>query len=193
MSSSRAVIPLPVFGWHLSRLFAYYCGYNLNEGFTMLPSIRQTNLIIFLGCVGLMLIAAYMEHVMGLEPCPLCITQRAFVILVGLIALIAFLHNPARIGQRVYGILGILAAVIGGSFSSRQLWLQSLPEDQVPACGPGLSYMFDVYPFLEALEVLLRGDGNCAKVDWSLFGISIAGWTLVAFIGLAAINLFQTW
>lgn len=159
----------------------------------MLPSIRQTNLIIFLGCVGLMLIAAYMEHVMGLEPCPLCITQRAFVILVGLIALIAFLHNPVRMGRRVYAVLGILAAVIGGAFSSRQLWLQSLPEDQVPACGPGLSYMFDVYPFLQALEVLLQGDGNCAKVDWSLFGISIAGWTLVAFIGLALINLFQAW
>src|SRR5690554_5103447 len=167
--------------------------HNLNKtGFVMF-SHRKVFLLIFLACVASMLIAAYMEHVMGLEPCPLCITQRAFVILVGLIALIAFLHNPARIGQRVYGILGILAAVIGGSFSSRQLWLQSLPEDQVPACGPGLSYMFDVYPFLEALEVLLRGDGNCAKVDWSLFGISIAGWTLVAFIGLAAINLFQTW
>lgn len=157
----------------------------------MLPSIRQTNLIIFLGCAALMLIAAYMEHVMGLVPCPLCITQRAFVILVGVLALLAFLHNPGSGGRRVYAVFGILAAVVGGAFSSRQLWLQNLPEDQVPACGPGLAYMFDTYPFMQAFEVLLRGDGNCAKVDWSLFGISIAGWMLLAFMGLAFINLYQ--
>lgn len=154
----------------------------------MLPSIRQTNLVIFLACTASMLVAAYMEHVMGLVPCPLCITQRAFMILVGVIALVAFIHNR---GTRVYGIAGLIAAAIGGAFSSRQLWLQSLPEDQVPACGPGLSYILDAYPFMQALEVLLRGDGNCAKIDWSLFGISIAGWTLMAFVGLAAINLYQ--
>lgn len=157
----------------------------------MLPGVRQTNFIIFIGCVGLMLIAAYMEHVMGLVPCPLCITQRIFVILVGLIALLAFLHNPGKLGRRIYAFVGILAAAVGGAFSSRQLWLQSLPEDQVPACGPSLEYMLDAYPFMQALEVLLQGDGNCAKVDWSLFGISIAGWTLVAFVGLIVINLFQ--
>lgn len=157
----------------------------------MFPSIRQTNLIVFLVCVASMLIAAYMEHVMGLVPCPLCITQRVFMVLVGLLALLAFLHSPGNSGRRIYAALGVLAAIIGGGFSSRQLWLQNLPEDQVPACGPGLAYMFESYPFMEAFEVLLRGDGNCAKVDWSLFGISIAGWTLLAFIGLALINLYQ--
>lgn len=157
----------------------------------MLPNIRQTNLIVFLGCVVAMLIAAYMEHVMGLEPCPLCITQRAFMILVGLLALVAFLHNPANIGRRIYALSGLLVAIGGGAFSSRQLWLQSLPEDKVPACGPGLSYMFDAFPFMDAVKLLLQGDGNCAKVEWALFGISIAGWTLLAFIALAAINLYQ--
>ena len=157
----------------------------------MLPATRPTNLILFLGCVGLMLIAAYMEHVMGLQPCPLCITQRAFVILVGLIALIAFIHNPATTGRRIYGVAGLLAALIGAAFSARQLWLQSLPPDQAPACGPGLAYMFDAYPFMDAMKVLLQGDGDCAKVDWTFLGVSIAGWTLVAFIGLALVNLYQ--
>lgn len=157
----------------------------------MFPSIRQTNLIVFLGCAASMLVAAYMEHVMGLAPCPLCITQRVFMVLVGVLALLAFLHNPGKSGRRIYAGLGVLAAIIGGGFSSRQLWLQSLPEDQVPACGPGLAYMFESYPFMEAFEVLMRGDGNCAKVDWSLLGISIAGWTLVAFIVLALINIYQ--
>ena len=154
-------------------------------------SHRKVFLFIFLACVASMLIAAYMEHVMGLEPCPLCITQRAFVILVGMIALAAFAFNPRRVGQRVFAALGILACIFGGAFSTRQLWLQSLPEDQVPACGPGLAYMFEAFPFMDALKLLLQGDGNCAKVDWALFGVSIAGWTLILFVVLAAINLYQ--
>jgi len=167
--------------------------HNLNKtGFVMF-SHRKVFLLIFLACVASMLIAAYMEHVMGLEPCPLCITQRAFVILVGLIALAAFAFNPSRVGRRIFAGLGILACVLGGAFSTRQLWLQSLPEDQVPACGPGLAYMFEAFPFMDALKLLLQGDGNCAKVDWALFGISIAGWTLIAFVGIALCGLRPWW
>lgn len=156
----------------------------------MLPSIRQTNLAIFLGCVALMLAAAYMEHVLKMIPCSLCITQRGFVVLTGIVALIAFIHQPQTNGRRIYATLGIVSALLGAAFASRQLWLQSLPADQVPACGPGLAYMFEVFPFMEALKLLLQGDGNCAHVD-KLFGLSIALWTLIAFIGLAATNLFQ--
>ena len=156
----------------------------------MLPSIRQTNLAIFLGCVALMLAAAYMEHVLKMIPCSLCITQRGFVVLTGIVALIAFIHQPQTNGRRIYATVGIVSALLGAAFASRQLWLQSLPADQVPACGPGLSYMFEVFPFMEALKLLLQGDGNCAHVD-KLFGLSIALWTLIAFIGLAATNLFQ--
>lgn len=153
-------------------------------------SIRQTNLLLVVGCTLLILAALYMEHVMGMAPCPLCITQRIFIILVGLVALVALIHNPAPCGRRVYGALGVLAAIVGGGFSSRHLWLQSLPEDQVPACGPSLEYMFDAFPLAEALSLLLQGDGNCAKVD-TLFGVSIPAWTLLVFIGLAAICLYQ--
>ncbi len=156
----------------------------------MLPSIRQTNLAIFLGCVALMLAAAYMEHVLKMIPCSLCITQRGFVVLTGIVALIAFIHHPHTHGRRIYAAIGIISALLGAAFASRQLWLQSLPADQVPACGPGLAYMFEVFPFMEALKLLLQGDGNCAHVD-KIFGLSIALWTLIAFIGLAATNLFQ--
>lgn len=156
-----------------------------------MPNLRQTNLIVFLGCAGLILTGIYMQHVMGLEPCALCITQRVFIIAVGVVGLVAFMHNPQRLGSRVYAGLGVLAAVIGGGFSSRQIWLQSLPADQVPACGPGLNYILETFPLRQALEVLLRGDGNCAEVVWTFLGISIPGWTLVAFCGLAAINLWQ--
>lgn len=158
----------------------------------MLPGIRQTNFFIFITCTLMMLAAAYMEHVMKMEPCSLCITQRIFVILTGVIALIAALHNPRTIGRRVYAISGIVSAILGACFAGRQLWLQSLPPDQVPACGDmALSYMLEVFPLMEALELLLKGDGNCAHVD-KIFGLSLAAWTFMAFIGLALVNLYQT-
>jgi len=153
-------------------------------------SIRQTNLLLVLGCTGLIAAALYMEHVMKMQPCSLCITQRIFVIATGLFALAALIHHPTGSGRRVYAGLGVLAALLGAAFASRQLWLQSLPADQVPACGPGLAYIFEEFPFMEALKLLLQGDGNCAHVD-KLFGLSLALWTLLAFIGLALINLYQ--
>lgn len=153
-------------------------------------SIRQTNLLIFLGCTALILAAAYMEHVMKMVPCSLCITQRAFVILTGLIALAALIHHPATTGRRAYAVFGIISALLGAAFASRQLWLQSLPADQVPACGPSLAYIFEEFPLMEAFKLLLQGDGNCAHVD-KIFGMSLAFWTLAAFIGLALVNLYQ--
>ena len=156
----------------------------------MIPSVRNTNFLIFITCTLMMLAAAYMEHVMKMIPCSLCITQRGFVVLTGLIALVAAIHNPATGGRRVYAVLGIISPLLGACFAGRQLWLQSLPADQVPACGPGLAYMFEVFPFMEALKLLLQGDGNCAHVD-KILGLSLAAWTLIAFIGLAGVNLYQ--
>lgn len=156
-----------------------------------LPSIRYTFLIISLGTLGLMLTGYYMQFVMKLIPCPLCITQRFFIIGVGITALAAFFHQPQKLGRRLYASLGAVLAIIGGGFSSRQVWLQSLPPDQVPACGPDLSYLIENFPLKEAFMVLVRGDGNCAEVTWTFLGVSIAGWTLVAFSGLLFINLWQ--
>jgi disulfide bond formation protein DsbB len=155
-----------------------------------MPSLRLTNMLIFLACLFMMLSAAYMEHVLKMIPCSLCITQRAFVVLTGLLALFAFIHRPGTTGIRVYAGLGIASALLGACFAGRQLWLQSLPADLVPAWGPGLAYIFEEFPFMEALQLLLQGDGNCAHVD-KIFGLSLAAWTLMAFIGLALVNLYQ--
>ena len=156
----------------------------------MTASIRSTNVMIFLTCTAMMLAAAYMEHVMKMIPCSLCITQRGFVVLTGLLALAAAVHNPAVTGRRIYASLGIISPLLGACFAGRQLWLQSLPADQVPACGPGLAYMFEVFPFMDALKLLLQGDGNCAHVD-KILGLSLAAWTFIAFVGLAGANLYQ--
>jgi len=148
-----------------------------------IPNARMTFLLIFLGCTGLMLVGYFMQYVMGLEPCPLCMTQRVFIVAVGVMGLLGFLINPAGVGRKAVASFGILFSITGGYFSSRQIYLQNLPEGQAPACGPSVDYLLDNFPLMEALEVLLRGDGNCAKVLWSFLGLSIPSWTLVAFVG----------
>ena len=149
---------------------------------------RHLFLFVWISASILIAVALYMQYVMGLLPCALCMTQRVFVIATGVMALLAWLHNPRIYGIRVYAVLGALMAVIGSAFSIRHLWLQNLPEELAPACGPSLSYLFESFPLTEALSILLQGDGNCAVVEWSLFGITIPGWTLIAFIGLLCIN-----
>lgn len=128
---------------------------------------------------------------MELEPCPLCILQRVMVVSAALIALLGALHGPGETGIRVYGWLVALSAIIGGAISGRQLWLQSLPEDEVPACGASLDYLLDVFPLTEVLSMVLAGDGTCAEIVWQFLGLSIPGWTLVGFVGLVLIGAWQ--
>ena len=143
----------------------------------------------FVAGAGLLGTAFYMEYVMLLEPCPLCMMQRIWVAIAGLLALGAAIHGR---GVRIWSGVVAAAALIGSGFSIRQLWLQSLPPDQVPACGPGLSYMVEYFPASEVLEAMVFGTGNCAEVSWTLLGISIPGWVLVAFVGFL-IGTVLTW
>lgn len=118
---------------------------------------------------------------MGLEPCPLCWLQRFGFLGVGLVSFVAALHGPGQFGVRVYGLLLVATAGAGLGTAGRQLWLQSLPADQVPACGPSVEYMLDVLPLAEVLTTALRGTGDCAEVVWRFLGLSIPGWTAVFF------------
>ena len=153
---------------------------------------RTVNFLGALGCASALIIAViYFQQHLGLEPCYLCITQRAFVALAGVIFSIAALHNPLQRGQKIYSGLGIAASLGGGFFSIKQLRLQNLPEDSVPACGPPVDYLFDVFPASEVITMLIRGDGNCAKIQWELLGISMPGWVLIVFVILAGIGIFQ--
>lgn len=150
-------------------------------------------LLLLLACSLLIAMALYFQFAGGLEPCPLCISQRIMVIAVGLVMLAAVLQRPGRSGVRVYAILGFLVAVAGASISARHVWLQHLPADQVPACGPGLEYMFRYLPLGEMLKAMLTGTGDCAKVDWTLLGLSMPAWVLISFLALALFSLAQYW
>ncbi|MFZ2725564.1 MAG: disulfide bond formation protein B [Methylococcaceae bacterium] len=147
----------------------------------------------FLSCVFLLAMAAYFQFAQGLNPCPLCISQRLAVVLTGLVFLIAAVHNPKRIGTIRYAIAGTIAALIGASISTRHVWLQHLPPDKVPECGPGLEYMFQYFPLAEVIKLMLSGTGDCAKVDWTLLGFSMPVWTLLAFLLLALLSALQIW
>ncbi len=142
---------------------------------------RLVFLFAFLVPAGLLAAAFYMEHVMLLEPCPLCWLQRFAFMGVALVALIALLHNPGNTGGRIYGFFLVLTAGLGAALAGRQLWLQSLPEDQVPACGTSIDYMLEVFPLMEVLAMAVRGTGDCAKVVWTFLGLSIPGWTAIFF------------
>jgi disulfide bond formation protein DsbB len=133
----------------------------------------------------------YLEEILGLAPCPLCMTQRIFIVLWGGIALLAALHNPAGWGQKVYAALCALAAIGGGAIAVRHVWLQHLPPDQVPACGPSLEYMLETLPFSETLNLVLMGDGNCAETMWTFVGLTIPEQTLIMASAVTLVCLWQ--
>ena len=160
---------------------------------TARPQRRLLNLAGFGIVVALMAYALYSQYVVGLEACPLCIFQRVGMILLGLVFLAAALHAPRAFGARVYAVLGLAAALGGGSVSARHVYLQSLPADRVPACGPGLDYMLEVFPLFEAVRLVFQGSGECATVNWSFLGLSMPAWVLIWFVLLAALVVRANW
>lgn len=139
-----------------------------------------------------MAFALYLEHVQGLNPCPLCVFQRVGLIGLGLISLIAFLHNPiSNAFKRSYAFLGSLSILWSAGVAARHVWLQNLPPDKVPSCGPGLEYWLDTLPMQSVLQQVLSGSGECAVVDWTLLGLSLPVWSLMFFSALLVMSIWQ--
>ena len=132
----------------------------------------------------------YLQYVQGLEPCPLCMVQRAFFYLLIATFVVAALHAPSRVGALIYAAFVVLFAAGGAATAGRQVWLQHLPADKVPQCGPDLFFMLENMPLSRTLQKLIQGSGECAAVDWKFLGLSIAGWALVWFIALAVYALW---
>ena len=132
--------------------------------------------------------ALYLEHVQGLEPCPLCVFQRVGLIGMGLIALLAFIHNPiSNAMKRGYALLAAVAIGWSVAVAARHVWLQHLP----PSCGPGLNYLVDALPFNAVLKEVLSGSGECAVIDWTFLGQSLPFWSLIYFSLILLICLWQ--
>jgi disulfide bond formation protein DsbB len=155
---------------------------------------RVHYLFVFLFCLMTLGVALFFQLVVGLEPCPLCIFQRIAIMFIGLVGLLAFLHNPKGWVDRIYGLLLVLGAIGSMTVAGRHLWLLSLPKDEAASCGPGLEMWLDRFiaflPQGSTTELLFRSGIECTEVTWSLFGFGLPQLT---FPFLLAFALYLVW
>jgi len=135
---------------------------------------------------GLMGFALYLQYIKHQDPCPLCMVQRVIFIAILVVFALALLHGPKRMGERIYAVLISLLAIGGIAVAGRHIWIQNLPKDQVPACGPGLDYMLETMPLSNVLKQLMHGSGECAEKGWTFLTLGIPEWSLLCYIGLGA-------
>ena len=144
----------------------------------------------FLVCSGMMSYALYAEYILHLIPCPLCVLQRLAVSLTGVIFLIASIHNPRKNTKILYTLVIGISTLGGSSIAGWHVYLQNLPIDQIPSCGPGFDYLVGNFPLGEALLIIFSGSGECATVDWSFIYLSMPSWVFLSCMMLFALNVF---
>lgn len=146
--------------------------------------------VVAAACALLLAFGFYLQYGKGLEPCPLCLVQRGFFMALIAVCVIAALHKPGRVGTAIYALCAAALALGGAAVAGRQVWLQHLPPDKVPQCGPDLLFMMENFPLSRTLRTLVSGTGECAAVDWTFLRLSIAEWSLLCF---AAFFLYSLW
>jgi len=151
-------------------------------------SYRVSYLAGFLICAALLGFALFAEYRWNMVPCPLCIFQRIGFLVMAVFFLLGALHAPRGGTRWIYAGGALLGALFGIAVAGRHLWIQSLPADQVPSCGPPLDYMFSAFPFAKVLQMVFTGSGECAKVA-PILGVPMPAWTLLWFVLLGALAL----
>jgi disulfide bond formation protein DsbB len=155
-------------------------------------SRRQWNLMGFALCFSFLAYAMYTQYYGGLDPCNLCIFQRLAFIALGIVFLLAALHNPNGSGRYVYSILGLLTGAVGAAIAGRHVWIQHNPPEGLVSCGGDLSYLMDAYPITKVLSLVLEGSGDCTTIDWQFLGFSMPEaslfWFVVLTIGIFVAN-----
>ena len=131
-----------------------------------------------------------MERYLGLAPCPLCIIDRMIVGAIGAMLLLALIHNPARVGQRIYAIFGFLLSGIGLAVCARHIWLQNLPPQEVPDCTPDLAYLTAHFPIMKVLTTIFNSAGECAEIAWTFLSLSIPQQTALLFVAFTVLFLW---
>lgn len=151
---------------------------------------RGLNIFLVLMSIAAMAFALlFLQRYMGFSPCPLCVFQRLGLMVMGVFALLAAVINPRRIAVRLLLWLGSLLGILWSTFvAARHVWLQHLPPDQVPTCGPGLDYWLEALPLQEVINQVLSGSGECAEVAWQFLGLSIPEQSLILFIFLTLVH-----
>lgn len=143
--------------------------------------------LVALTCLALLAFGMYLQHVEGLEPCPMCIVQRYALILVGLLAALGASISGQSV-RKVAVAAAVVAAVFGAFVAARQSWLQWYPPE-VLSCGRDFFGMIESFPLRRAIPMIFRGSGDCSVVDWTFLGLTIANWSFLWFLGFAALAL----
>ena len=151
-------------------------------------SYRTGSLAGFLICIGLLGFALFAQYHWGMFPCPLCIFQRVALVVMAVFFLLGALHAPGGPTRWLYTGGALLGGLFGIAVAGRHLWIQSLPADQVPSCGPPLDYLFSAFPFSEVLRKVFTGSGECAKVE-PILGLPVPAWSLLWFVLLAVLAI----
>ena len=135
-----------------------------------------------IGCGTLLAIAYfYFQQKLGLAPCPLCMFQRFALVSVAFFCIIGIIFNPRKFGSKLLAFGATISSLIGLLIAGRQVWLQHLPADKVPECGPDLSYMLEMNPLFDVIQRVLAGSGECAEVQWTLLSFSMPEWMMLVF------------
>ena len=156
-------------------------------------SNRSLNYLGFVASFVLILYALYAQYILNLEACPLCIFQRVAVIIAGLLFLLCAIHFPKKNIARLYHLMIVLTCFLGMGISARHVYIQNLPPDMIPSCGPGLNYLLDASPLFEALRMVFTGSGECADINWSFVGLSMPSWVFICFLFLMSISYLANW
>ena len=154
-------------------------------------TVRQIMLALCLGCLALLAFGMYLQHVVGLEPCPMCIVQRYALVLIALVAGITATTSRSGLHLAGEGLLVLLAG-FGAFVAARQSWLQWYPPE-VASCGRDFYGMIENFPLQRAIPLIFRGSGDCSKVDWTFLGGSIANWSFLCFAAIGLLALALIW
>ena len=153
--------------------------------FEKLTKGRRGYLLGFVGSFGLVGLALTLQTIYKLEPCPLCISQRIAFMALGSLFLLAALHNPQGAWRKVHALLQLVAAIVGSSIAWRHIWIQAHPDEVMADCGADFNFMVENFPASKTIKLIFNGSGECAKIDWTLFGLTIPQLSLIAFVALA--------
>ena len=153
---------------------------------SLLDQPRRLLALIAAACIALLAFGLYLQHAVGLEPCPMCIVQRYLFVLVALVAAIGAVLPAAT--ARWSGALMALLSLTGAGVAARQSWLQWFPPE-VATCGRDLFGMIEAFPLKRVIPMLFRGSGDCSAVDWTFLGLTIANWSFLNFLLVAALGI----
>lgn len=148
---------------------------------------RRLLLLIAVGCVALLAFGMYLQHVVGLEPCPMCIVQRYAMVLVVLVSGLLAITSKKGVLMTGAGLL-VMIAGLGAFVAARQSFLQWYPPE-VASCGRDIYGMIETFPLSRVVPMIFKGSGDCSKVDWTFLGGSIANWSFVSFVVIGLVSL----